>query len=403
MKTGDWLLIVLLVILTTSVLSTGSLAVYLTLNRQQEERAAPLAAPTAQPAKQGAPATQAPVAADAETETEPRIAFVSDRDGDTAIYTVDADGSQLQQVSAPGPGFCVYPSWSPDGRRVAYVRAEELTDDDGVVRDVWISEADGSEHIHVTPRISTTVFLQPAWSPDGMRLAFIADDTTSEGHDPARLLHIARADGSGIERSTPISWTAIHQIAWSPVEDEILLVTGDPSAGQAGVHVMSLDGSQVVEIYQSALTADWSPDGKSIAVGDYTSSEVLVIDAGDGEEWKEARSIVQTAMQPAEIAWSPSGTHLAVATTRNHRQGYATNLDVVTLATGDVTVATEGQGWVGWPTWSPDGERVLFTLGELTRGPGLSSADLWIYDLTSNQSEPLTFGEGFDGNGAWSP
>ena len=50
------------------------------------------------------------------------LAFDSDRDGERGIYVADSNGRNVRRVS--GPGFATVPSWSPDGRRLAFVRAE---------------------------------------------------------------------------------------------------------------------------------------------------------------------------------------------------------------------------------------------------------------------------------------
>jgi Tol biopolymer transport system component len=399
-KIVDWLLNATLVILMVSVLSTGSLAIYLTLNPQRGESATAATSPTQELTEVNALIPEETAKADA----APRIAFVAGRDSDAAIHTIHTDGSNVQRVSAPDLGVCLFPAWSPDGQRVAYVGAEERpVDDDDVPRDIWISTADGTDHVRITTGISTTAFVPPTWSPDSTRVAFVTWDETAEGGDSRGIVRIARADSGEIERSLSVPWTTIHQITWSPVEDKFLLVTGDPSESRTSVYVLPIDGSEAIGVYRGALMADWAPDGQSIVVGDYTSQEVLVIDAGSGDEWQEPRSITELVMQPIEITWSPNGTHVAVATTGHHRQGYATNLHVVNLQRGEITVVAEGQGWVGWPSWSPDGGRFVFTWGELGQRSGLPFADLWIYDVASGQSESLTSVDGFEGMATWSP
>ena len=75
----------------------------------------------------------------------------------------------------------------------------------------------------------------------------------------------------------------------------------------------------------------------------------------------------------------------------------------MTLETGEVATVSEGSGWVGWPRWSPDGQILLFTRGELSRRPGLPFADLLTYDLNSAQLGSLATAQGFEGMGTWSP
>jgi TolB protein len=51
-----------------------------------------------------------------------RIAFDSDRDGERGVYVANRDGTGVHRVS--GPGFAAVPTWSPDARRIAFIRGE---------------------------------------------------------------------------------------------------------------------------------------------------------------------------------------------------------------------------------------------------------------------------------------
>lgn len=103
----------------------------------------------------------------------PTIAFVSDRDGNEEIYLINLDGSGLQRLTFDPARDC-YPSWSPDGRQIAF------TKDDAI----YIMNADGSN-----PYYLTQGFI-PFWSPDGYWIAFVTD--VAVGGE----LHIIRPDGT---------------------------------------------------------------------------------------------------------------------------------------------------------------------------------------------------------------
>ncbi|MDY7080090.1 MAG: hypothetical protein SXV54_24685 [Chloroflexota bacterium] len=393
----DRLLTIILGVLTLSVLITGGLAIYLTL-AQAEEQAPPA---TGQPEVSSTPTTQ-----DVEEVTgEPRIAFVSDREGDTAIYTVNSAGSHVQRVSAPDWHFCLFPSWSPDGQRVAYVATEEGPTDEGendAPSAILVSAADGSGHILVSQAISNTDFIRPTWSPDGTRLAFVSWRETEASDDPTSIIHIARTDGSGIERSLAFP-SEIQHLAWSPVEDKLVVVSGDPDTGTY-VHVMSSDGSGITEVFRRSMMADWTPDGRSVVVGGYMSEEIIVIDVSSQDEQTPVpRTVGTLPLQPLALAMSPDGAHVAVVAAGHHQQGYATTVAVVTVETGEVATVAEGSGWIGWPHWSADGQSMVFTWGQLNRGPGLPRANLWVYDVVSGQLQELTTEERFEGLGVWSP
>jgi Tol biopolymer transport system component len=104
-----------------------------------------------------------------------------------------------------------------------------------------------------------------------------------------------------------------------------------------------------------------------------------------------------------QLAWSPDGAHIAIATTGHYRQDYATVLHVLTLETGELTTIVEGAGWLWWPDWSPDGHRLVFTWGQMGWRGNLPFADLWVYDVASGELTPLAAGEAYEGQGIWSP
>jgi Tol biopolymer transport system component len=111
------------------------------------------------------------------------------------------------------------------------------------------------------------------------------------------------------------------------------------------------------------------------------------------------------SLQPVEVAWSPDGAYVAIATAGHHSQGYGNNLHLVALETGEVTTVMQNEGWVVWANWSPDSTHLLLTMGPMIQrsGSDLPFADLWVYEVASGGREQLTFSEGFDGLGVWSP
>ncbi len=103
------------------------------------------------------------------------------------LYKMAADGSgQKQLTRASGGENDIHPSWSPDGRKIVWVRAR----DDGTGK-IYIMNADGSGQHAISERLPYLQFTR--WSPDGEHLAF---DFDADG-DGLNELGIMKADGTG--------------------------------------------------------------------------------------------------------------------------------------------------------------------------------------------------------------
>jgi Tol biopolymer transport system component len=115
------------------------------------------------------------------------------------------------------------PSWSPDGKRIAFQRGHEI----------WIVDADGS-HAHALTKCSSAscYHASPAWSPDGTRIAFIAGSGT---------LWVVRPDGTTLRRQYACqgrSCVWVSNPAWSP-DGKTILFTGFVLGGRSG-QIMTL-------------------------------------------------------------------------------------------------------------------------------------------------------------------
>ncbi len=132
-----------------------------------------------------------------------RIALRSRRDGELGVYVMNADGSGLEELGANEVSLVVGDvGWSPDGGRVAFGAELGYHDD----AEIYVVNADGSGVAPLTDNDQED-FL-PAWSPDGSRIAFTSD---SDGVlDGLTGLYVMNADGSGVVRLTDG-----HSPAWS--------------------------------------------------------------------------------------------------------------------------------------------------------------------------------------------
>ncbi len=149
------------------------------------------------------PLTSGPVdETDAAAAPDGRIAFVapvpvSERESVPQIFVMAADGSNPMQVTFDDRWGSFAPSWSPDGRHIAFYS----TRTDGIPS-LYLMEADGSSPILLTDFSDPSFY--PVWSPNGQWIAFhrlmVSEGAEEEGGN--RDLWLVSRDGSELIRLT---------------------------------------------------------------------------------------------------------------------------------------------------------------------------------------------------------
>ena len=172
------------------------------------------------------------------------------------IYTVDSDGKNLRQLTnfADSDSYNFSPTWSPDGKKIAFVSERDGDDE------IYVMNFDGSEQTRLT--LNQGQESSPAWSPDGSQIAFVS---RREGRDQIYLMN---PDGSN-QRKLTNSQFFDENPSWSPDGNSIAFDRFSE------IFVISRDGKEEKRVFSDSIGGfdpSWSPDGSSIA---FTSNGII--------------------------------------------------------------------------------------------------------------------------------
>jgi Tol biopolymer transport system component len=281
-----------------------------------------------------------------------RIAFESSRDGIPHIYLMDADGTNIQQLTG-GLGGESDAAWSPDGQRIAFSGTPSTN------MDIYVVDADGANLQRLTD--DPGYDRAPTWSPDGSRTAFSSD------RDGNHNLYIMDADGSNLAQLTD------HPLAddspdWSPDGCRIVFSSNRGHAPDSHIYVISVDGSDVVQLTDGPTTdyqPRWSPDGSKIAfwsfptTGPEAGPDIYVMnqDASD----KVRLTIGPCA--PSDVVSYPDLTGIAFWSLLTTEGQGGQDLQVASEGVRVEAPLASGPCYGSYPVWSPYGTQILFAMG----------------------------------------
>jgi TolB protein len=214
------------------------------------------------------------------------------------IFVMNVDGTAGRQLTTTGTDYD--PHWSPDGTQIAFTR-QEIVQVDGMRRatsNIFVMNADGTDVRRLTDRDHFSTLLDPEWSPDGTKIAYVNAVTGGPGS-----LVVMDPDGSNpvtlVERD-------VVSISWQPLPSTDIPVEPQPSQpegrGQQDIglgfpvcDVTSVDGQFAVDVHGRAFVATRTGDTGRCPTGE-GGPQVLAVDVtGDG--------LADASYGPLECDW----------------------------------------------------------------------------------------------------
>jgi Tol biopolymer transport system component len=287
--------------------------------------------------------TAAVASANAPGSHNGRLAFAKlDSDG-RHIYSVLPNGNDLRQLTS-GPYKDACPSYSADGKSIVFCS----TRSNGF--QIWAMTQNGNDLRQLT-NVGFAWF--PSYSPDGTKIAF----SGQAGTDPNDEVFVMNADGSGLTALTALATGNNEWPRWSPDGQKIAFVSD--RTGLEQVYTMNADGTDQTELtfqpVEHDQLADWSPDGSKIVYtqGDIAVNEKIWVMNADGSDQHQVSSGGTDDFGPV---WSPDGTQIAFV--RDYLNGDRPVVVMNADGTDVHAVADPGGASTEFvPAWQPLGSR----------------------------------------------
>lgn len=279
-----------------------------------------------------------------------KIAFVSDRDGNPEIYTMNPDGTDQQNLTNNSQDdFYSFNPWSPDGSHLVY-----MVDENGNL-DIFLIDREGKNRRQLTDHPEDDIW--PLWSPDGSKIGFVSD------RDGNNEIYVMNADGTDLKNITnnPAD-EGVLGFTWSPDGTKIAYSSTRNLSRQ--LFVIDINGENETLIADTGSSSDhllesyWSPDGTKIAFAilrTLVGNDVYVVNLDD----KKFTRLNEFGRDGVNVRWSPDSKNLLFE--YQHFSGCGKDIYSIEPDGSNPVNLTNSDDCNSFGTWSFDGDKIAFS------------------------------------------
>ncbi|MCY3742843.1 MAG: sigma-70 family RNA polymerase sigma factor [Candidatus Poribacteria bacterium] len=230
--------------------------------------------------------------------------------------------------------------------------------------DIWTMNPDGSDPVNLTGDVASD--FKPTWSPTGEQILFVSFREGGES------LYLMDADGSNIRRVFD-NWHSRSDATWAPDGKRIA------SVSDSVLYIITIDSKSVAPVAQTGFGSvgdpAWSPDGKEIAFIHYKPKQGYELRLLNVETLKQTVLLGELEKYPVKLdpAWSPNGKQIAFVLHKfrpilSHTDAFAwQDEETIYIINRDGSnlqqlVSEKGPDALH-PTWSPDGDEIIYQQG----------------------------------------
>ena len=267
-----------------------------------------------------------------------RVAFHSERTGNFEIWTMQGDGLDLRQLTSETTRN-VEPAWSPDGERIAFASARDDPDN----LQLYQMNTDGSDQRSIFSDTQPYDNGSPRWSPDGQRIVY------QSNREVQFDIYTVKADGTDERRLTDHPRND-SMPDWSPDGSKVVFVSD--REGPDTLYIMDADGSNQRSLLPHSdwrnYRPRWSPDGKEILfISERSGIPLVFVVQSDGGEPRSIGSLEQRKVYPA---WAFGASKVLFS-----GEVSATNWDIflVDQDGANLVTLTIDPAYDRYPDWTP--------------------------------------------------